>query len=456
MTHRFTASLLGALTTLALIPAHAAVSADEAKALGTTLTEVGAIKAGNKEGTIPPYTGGLTQAPAGFKKDSGFWADPFKDEKPLLRIDAKNLDRHADKLSEGQKHLLRTNPGYYMDVYPTHRTAAFSERVIKATLRNATTCRTDKNQLAVDPACRGGLPFPIPKTGYEAMWNQLLHWVVETDFTTESNRTWVVDASGQATMTADQFTRSESPYWQVDQKDRDPQMYLRTYSVTKAPARKSGLMSMLVDFLDTESKPRRAYSYTPGQRRVKLAPEFSYDTPVSELGGATFFDELFLFSGKMDRFDFKLVGKQEMLIPYNNYKHYGDCKNELQFQPRHLNPVCERWELHRVWVVESTLKPGMRHAYAKRVYYFDEDLSGAGMFDAFDQSGKLYRSMNQMMIQWYDRPGPFSTKTVTYDFNKNQYLLIADTSVGGTLISPKALSEADQNPEAVVGRETVR
>ena len=455
MNHRIPALVLGTLATLGLPQAHAAVSAEEAKALGNTLTEFGALKAGNKEGTIPAYTGGLTLAPAGFKKDSGFWVDPYKDDKPLYRIDGKNVDQHADKLTEGQKSLLRKFPSYYMDVYPTHRSAAFPDKVLKATQRNATTCHTLKDNLAVDAACRGGMPFPIPKSGYEVMWNHILRYAVESDMTTESNRTWIV-VGGQPVLTADQFTRTETPYYQLDQKDRDPQMYWRTYSVTKSPARKSGLVSALVDFLDTETKPRRAWSYTPGQRRVKLAPEFAYDTPVAELGGATFFDELFLLSGKMDRFDFKLVGKKEVLIPYNNYRHYSDCKNELQFMPNHLNPVCERFELHRVWVVESTLKPGMRHAYSKRTYYLDEDGSGAGIFDAFDQQGKLYRSMNNMMIQLYECQTPFAVKSVTYDHNKGLYLVIGDTSVGGFLVSAKALSEADQNPESIVARETAR
>ena len=87
------------------------------------------------------------------------------------------------------------------------------------------------------------------------------------------------------------------------------------------------------------------------------------------------FDELQMFSGSQTRFDYKLVGRKEMFIPYNAYKFYFDCKEEQQFLKNHANPACERWELHRVWVVEATLKPGQRHVYSKRTYYLDEDLS---------------------------------------------------------------------------------
>jgi hypothetical protein len=223
--------------------------------------------------------------------------------------------------------------------------------------------------------------------------------------------------------------------------------------VAKAPSRISGQMTMLTDYLDMDAKPRRAFNYSPGQRRVKLAPEFAYDTPVSQLGGVTLFDELFLFSGKMDRFDFKLVGRKEMLIPYNSYKFYSECKGKEHFVGTHLNPSCERWELHRVWVVESTLKAGQRHAYAKRTYYIDEDGTGAGMFDAFDKNGDLYRGMFQTTIQLYDHLTPYSGKTITYDFSKRMMLLIGD---GAYQISPKNLPETDMSPEAIVGRETVR
>ncbi|MBT9475217.1 DUF1329 domain-containing protein [Polaromonas sp.] len=436
--------------------AYAAVSADEAKALGTTLTEFGAIKAGNKEGTIPEYTGGQTKAPADFKPNSGYWADPFKGEKPLYRIDGKNAAQHADKLSESQKHLLKTYPDYYIDVYPTHRSAAYPDSVLKATVRNASTCTAGKDYFSVDVACRGGIPFAIPKNGYEVMWNLTLRYSVATDITTQHGVSWLVDANGNKTVVSDQFTRTERPYYQLDQKDRDPNMILRTYSVAKAPARISGQMTMLTDYLDMDAKPRRAYNYSPGQRRVKLAPEFAYDTPVAQLGGVTLFDELFLFSGKMDRFDFKLVGRKEMLIPYNNYKFYDECKGAQQFTGQHLNPACERWELHRVWVVESTLKPGQRHAYAKRTYFIDEDGSGAGMFDAFDKNGELYRGMFQKTIQLYDQQTPYSGKTVTYDFSKRMLLLIGDVADGGYMVSPKNLPETDMSAEAIVGRETVR
>jgi hypothetical protein len=435
----------------------AAVSAEEAKQLGTTLTEFGGTKAGNADGSIPAYTGGLTTAPPGFKPDSGFWVDPFKDEKPILKIDAKNVDQYADKLTEGQKSLIKKYPTYYLNVYPSHRTAAFPEKILKATVRNAATCKALKEGLDLDVACRGGMPFPIPKTGYEAMWNQMLRYQGETTISTTASRTWVIDSAGKPTITAQQQTVQEWPFYQVGASDRDPKMVWRTYSGTQAPARKAGEMTGLIDYLNPTELPRRGWSYTPGQRRIKLSPEFSYDTPVASMGGVVLFDELFVFSGKMDRFDFKLLGKKEMYIQYNAYKNAYDCPTaEKALMATHVNPECERWELHRVWVVEATLKPGMRHVYSKRIYYFDEDQSGAGNYDAFDQSGALYRVMFQASAPMYDKLIPFSAKNVVYDLNKNNYSYVNDVMVGGFKVSTAAPPERDMAAEAVVGRETQR
>ncbi len=434
----------------------AAVTAEEAQELGKSLTSFGAIQAGNAEGSIPPYEGGLRTSPAGHKPDSGFWVDPFKDEKPLFRIDASNVEQYADKLSEGQKTLMKKYPDtWYMDVYPSHRTTAYPQEILDATVRNATGCTTQNDGLAVDPVCRGGLPFPIPKTGNEAMWNQQLRYKIGPGYsTTSSSNSWVVDSNGSVTKTAESVTFEEMPYYQIDQTDRDPTMYARVWAMDTYPARSAGQLIILADYLDPQTKPRRAWSYTPGMRRIKLAPEFAYDTPVPNQGGVNLFDELQMFSGSQDRFDYKLVGRKEMYIPYNAYRFYFGCEQQEQFMKNHANPACERWELHRVWEVEATLKPGQRHVYSKRTYYLDEDTFGIGLYDAWDQADALYRSLFLSGVQIYDKTIPYNVKNVSYDFNKNMYALVNDALKGGYRFHDKPKSERDMSPEAIVSMET--
>ncbi len=435
--------------------AQAAVSPDEARQLGTTLTEVGAIKSAASDSTIPALK--RIEAPADFRADSGKWADPFKDEQPLLKINNANMHEHAERLSDGQKELLRRNPDYYLNVYPSHRTAVMPDHVLKATVRNATGCSTQKDGLALDPVCRGGLPFPIPKNGLEAMWNhQARYRQGDTATVVDLASSWIMDVNGTRTLTSEQSSLNESPYYQLTKDDRDPLALWRGYSLTKAPARRAGEMTGLTDFLDPTTKPRRAWSYTPGQRRVRLAPEFNYDTPVASLGGLVLFDELFLFTGMMDRFDFKLVGRKEMYIPYNSYKLYFVSNPQEKMMAKHVNPEYERWELHRVWVVEATLKDDERHVYSKRIYYFDEDHSGSGMVDAWSHGGDLYRTQFLTGVQLYDKDIPYNVTGMIYDFQKDMYGLLNDVSSSGIEVLDEPMPERMLNPEAVVMRHTQR
>ena len=147
-----------AFASLLAARALAAVSADEAKQLGTTLTPVGAEKAANKDGTIPAYTGGL-KAPAGFKAGSGIRPDPFASEKPRLVDRRQEHGQHADKLTEGTKELLQAYPTMRVDVYPTHRTVALPQRVLDNTAKNATGAKTVNGGVALENVLPG---YPVP------------------------------------------------------------------------------------------------------------------------------------------------------------------------------------------------------------------------------------------------------------------------------------------------------
>lgn len=251
------------------------------------------------------------------------------------------------------------------------------------------------------------------------IWDQQLRYKIGPGYsTTSSSNSWIVDADGDVVKAAEQETPEEQSYYQVGRSDRDPTMYARVYSLNRFPARRAGEVTILADFLDPIDKPSRAWSYSPAQRRIKLAPEFAFDTPVASQGGVTLFDELQMFSGSQERFDYKPAGRKEMFIPYNAYKFYFDYKQDNQFRKHHANPECERREIHRVWVVEATLKPGHRHVYSKRTYCLDEDTFGVGLYDAWDQSGKLYRSMFLSGIQLSNFYIPYNVKNVIYDFKK--------------------------------------
>ncbi|MHB8766385.1 MAG: DUF1329 domain-containing protein, partial [Deferrisomatales bacterium] len=167
--------LAGAAAVLAWTPAaFAKATPDELARLGADLTPFGAEKAGNKDGTIPAWEGGLTKPPAGYKTGMHH-PDPFAEDKVLFTITAANLEQYKDKLSPGHQALLKTYDGYKLNVYPTRRSAAAPERIYAATKKIAATAELVGGGDGVKGAV-GGIPFPVPKDGLEVIWNHLLRY----------------------------------------------------------------------------------------------------------------------------------------------------------------------------------------------------------------------------------------------------------------------------------------
>ncbi|MNO98575.1 hypothetical protein D3C76_903230 [compost metagenome] len=208
---------------------------------------------------------------------------------------------------------------------------------------------------------------------------------------------------------------------------------------------------MLKDTANPLAQPRRSWQYLPGQRRVKLAPDLAYDTPNPGTAGAGTYDDVFVFNGALDRFDWKLVGKQEMIVPYNTYRLTYASDTKALTTPNHIASDFVRWEKHRVWVVEGTLKPGVRHIYQKRRFYLDEDSWVALASDQYDSSGKLYRGSFAFVSQSYDKKIPDSSAFMIYDLVGGSYNINGITGPYGGIKYSEPLSKAQWAPEALAG-----
>lgn len=401
----------------------AAVSPEEAKQLGTTLTPWGAEVAGNAEGTIPAYSGGI-QPPANYDPSKpGIRPDPFADEPVVLTITSANMAEHADKLTEGTKALFAKYPNFRIDVYPTHRTARYPDFYLENSKKNATECQLTPEGLSVSN-CWAGAPFPIPKSGQEVMWNRIFKFE-QAAFRADDLMTTVVDANGTVINTAGWKQWNQYPLW-IDKQneklvgDELNEMYRADYN---APARKAGEKLVLHDGINMLTNPRRAWSYVVGQRRVKLSPDVGYDTPSPTGAGIGTVDDSSVFYGAFDRYDFTLVGKKEMYIPYNMFKiqDQSKCGKDVVFTANFINPDCVRWELHRVWVVDAKLKPGKRHIYPTRTLYWDEDYLGVGMADSYDSTGKVYRVVQSESFPFYESAGHISGQFAVYDLASGAY-----------------------------------
>ncbi|HQY69415.1 MAG TPA: DUF1329 domain-containing protein [Pseudomonadales bacterium] len=404
---------------------HALVTQEEYERLGTTLTPWGAEITGEADGSYPAWTGG-TRAPPGFDAASGRWPDPYPEDKPLISIDASNMAQYQDRLMEGQMELMRRYPGYRLDIYPTRRGFWLPERIRQNSLANARNpeCKTSANGVGVY-GCWGGTPFPIPKTGYEAMWNHLLFYPAPGELTADS---YLVNANGGISLLVINHAIGDQPYYNPEQEPYQGAglYYLRGLATNILPVREAGSQTLVWFALHFDVDDQRAWSYQAGQRRVRMAPEFSYDTPVSHIGGALFYDEVQLFAGRMDRFDFQLKGRKLMYMPYNSYRMHmlrGDPAQLLG--PQHVKPEQARVELRRVWVVEATPLPGARHMASRKCFYIDEDSWVALAYEGWDQSGKLYRVVLGNGLPDYAHGGYFMAESVqAYDLVRGQYAVM--------------------------------
>ncbi|MES2258541.1 MAG: DUF1329 domain-containing protein [Pseudomonadota bacterium] len=401
----------------------AAATPEEIKQLGTTLTPVGAEKAGNKDGTIPAWDGGICTPPANYKPNLGAaggapYADPYPNDKPQFRITAANLAKYADKLDEGTKDIFRRYPGFAIDIYPTRRTACLPNWVYENTAKRINNPKLTANGVGITGA-HAQIPFPIPKSGYEVMWNGTLRY--ELPHSRIAIDAGIADSSGTITRTSFQVVENQNLYWDnALQAVPEDKPYWSLIGKSVYPPSQAGVLQLRQQFLRADTKGSMAWSYIPGQRRVRLAPEFTYDTVATTSGGVLLYDEINGFDGKMDKYDFKLVGKKEMYIPYNDNK-FENSALEATMMKNHANPDLFRWELHRVWMVEATLKSGERHVQKKKVFYLDEDSWLISIYYSLDHSGKPHHLMHLASMQEYEKPAPRGGNYVLYDLNRGIY-----------------------------------
>ena len=379
--------------------AQAAVSAEEAAKLKSTLTPLGAERAANKDGSIPAWDGGLTKAAPGYKPGDAR-PDPFAAEKPLYSVNAKNMAQYESKLTDGVKALMKKYPDFRIDVYPTHRTAAAPQWVYDNTFKNATRAKLVDNGHGTEGAY-GGIPFPIPKDGYEVFQNHRLAWT--GTYVQAPVRVWVVTGDGKRSMASGGVQSFRRQYYDPEGslEKFDGYYALGKFAATE-PGSKAGEAILAHDALNA-TLPRGLWQYLVGQRRVRKAPSVAYDTPDSVTSGIGLFDEAFMLFGPIDKHELKLVGKREIYVPYNNNRAAAAKVADL-VTPNTLNPAQVRWELHRVWEVEATLAAGKRHVVPKRKYYIDEDSWQIVLFDGWDAKGELWRTNYTLTLLAPDIP----------------------------------------------------
>lgn len=409
-------------------PVLAKVSPGEAQALGKTLTPMGAERAGNADGSIPAWTGSMLGVPKGldYKGTGTPYPDPYASEKPLFTITGSNWQQYADKLPEGQKALFRLYPkSFRMPVYPSHRDGRYPKRVEDRAMFNA--LHTELTN-GVDGLRNftGGPPFPIPKSGAEALWNGRVN---APNFSMEGVMDDIAVFPDGTRSVRTLLTIADYPFANPDREVGVVDDKISIYGglvhlTTYEPVREKGQMTIVHEPLDQVTNPRDAWIYLPGSRRVRRAPTVGYDTPDAP-GGLMTIDDMLGFNGAMDRYDWTLIGKKEMYIPYDAYR-FDDPKIPYSriLTPYHANPDVMRYELHRVWIVEATLKQGARHIYAKRRFYLDEDHWLMVYTENYDGHGDLWRTSIINTIYDFAVQGYIQRTLMYHDLKAGAYIAV--------------------------------
>ena len=393
----------------------ASVSQQEATKLGKQLTYAGAQQAANSAATIPAYTGGLAQ---------DLNADPYKDiyasEKPLFVITKANLAQYKGNLTQGQLAMFAKYPDTYkMPIYPTHRTSNYPKYIQDKAKKNVTQAKLLEGGNGLSHFDET-IPFAIPKSGVEVIWNHATRYRGGSVQLNQATLPVERDGSFTPIRVRSQFTPPQYLKGGYNEdKDRNILFYFTSF--TKSPARLTGNVLLVHETIDQVNEPRKAWQYNAGQRRVRRAPQVAYDAPGES--GLRTTDQVDMYNGSPDRYDWKLVGKKEIYIPYNSYKLMNqDAKYTHIIAAGHINQDYTRYELHRVWHVQATLKEGSRHVYAKRDIYVDEDSWQIALADHYDSRGQLWRVAEGHAMQFVNANATWYTAQISYDLMSGRYV----------------------------------
>ncbi|ORE86125.1 hypothetical protein ATO7_12548 [Oceanococcus atlanticus] len=404
-------------------PAYSKVSAEQAARLGQDLTRIGAEKAAapaTPHGlSIPAYAGGFSKP--NDSNTAQVPADPYAADEPLLVIDSSNAGQYADILSVGQQALLKNYPTTFrMRVYPTRRSAAVPEHVAQATQANATAVELKPGGNGFTGTAHG-FPFPIPASGQELIWNHMARYRT-TGFRGFTNSAATTSSGSYVVERAylEAVIQYGNPDIALGDWDNDLAMILRK---VVAPANKAGDTVLLHVPMDREADDIQIWSYNPGTRKVRRIAEVGYDNPAQD--GLITHDQVDMFNGPLDRYNFKLIGKKAVLVPYNNYAlHSPDVKYADIVHKGHPNPDLLRYELHRTWVLEATIKDDVSHVYSKRVMYLDEDSWLILLADMYDQRGEFWRTSMAFALQYPQIPLPDNSLQAHFDLQSRRYVML--------------------------------
>ena len=430
----------------------ARVEISDSEKIGTELTPMGAQIEGNKEGTIPKWTGSIRGLPKGleYKGSGSEYPNVYASEKPLFVITKDNIEQYKYQLTPGFIALMEAYPDTFtIPVYKSHRDFRYSEDI---ELRTRWNVGRAKLESSIDDLLNftGGAPFPLPENGAQVIWNARMNYPLRIANSTFDEVTTLANGNQQLMrmeeLLESPMTYEEQPVGRLVEELGENAALIILKMIE--PKRRKGEILLVHEPVNQQKYPRKSWIYIPGAQRVKRAPTVGHDTPFGP-GGYMTADDRLGFNGAMYWYDWKLIGKKEMYVPYHNYRFdTAAVKYDQLLTPLHANADYMRYELRRVWVVEATLKDGEKHIYPKRRFYVEEDNWLIVATEAYDGQDELWRvGMNTTLYDYY-LEGYILRVQMMHDLQSKAYMairLVNETHPTDYSISPKG--EAYYTPE---------
>jgi len=391
---------------------------------------MGSEMAGTPDGEVPAWTGGLSSPPAGVNFDPKKMnpPNPFSGDAVKATITAANMDQFGDKLTDGHKAMLKKYSTYKMKVYQSRRTCALPQFAYDAAKANAANADLTPDGDGIKNF-KVGLPFPILDSNPTKAAQQLImnkRFSFRGFKNTRQFSAAPVQSNGSYNLQVVQdeaIFRYANPT--VKSSDELNNIGLLYIANTISPPRLAGNVILVHESINAQVEPRKAWSYSPGTRRVRRAPDIAYDNPGTNSDGMSTSDSFDGFNGALDRYDWNLKGKSVKLIAYNSYDLLN-VKYKNLLKPQHLDQESVRYEPHRVFVVEAKLKPSARHVYARRVMYMDEDAKNVSNAENYDGRGQLWRFQEVPVVNAYHVPHcGTGALEVVYDLLSSRYLALS-------------------------------
>ena len=377
------------------------------------LTYLGALKNGSSDGLVPKWEGGLKSSPKNWSSEMGL-VDPFNDDKVIDIINHEKISKYEEFLTLGLKKLLKQNSNFKIYLYPSRRSINYPEKIRKKILKNSSLKDIQSNNA-------GNIyysPFIKPKSGLEVIKNHLFRF--QGGSIERTSHVFPVRSDG----TYSRIGVWSKKVYQGNINSKDSNMLFFALARFTEPRSLKGDILLVHEPIDFLLEKRSTWIYSAAQRRVRRAPDVAYDGVGNGSEGMITADQVDGFNGATDRYNWKLIGKKTLIIPYNTYK-VGDKKVSYDeiVKIGSVNSSLMRFEHHRVWIVKATLKKGMRHIYNERIFYIDEDSWAVVMEEVFTKEGEIWRFAIHGLVQSYDFNIPFYRLSIYHDLYKKSYLL---------------------------------